>query len=86
MDLSARRDNIPSGTSRLPTRIARRLRLPLIAAPMFTLSGPNLVIAACRSGVIGAFPTANARTPDELDAWLDYICKQLKRADNQLAP
>jgi len=47
-----------------------RLSLPMIAAPMLRVSGPELVIAACRSGVIGAFPTANARTIDELDAWL----------------
>ena len=50
-----------------------RLRLPLIAAPMFLVSGPELVTAACRAGVIGAFPTANCRTPEELDAWLRRI-------------
>jgi len=42
-----------------PRSIADRLALPLIAAPMLRVSGPDLVIAACRSGVIGAFPTAN---------------------------
>ena len=41
---------------------AARLRLPLIAAPMFLVSGPALVTAACRAGVIGSFPTANCRT------------------------
>lgn len=56
--------------SLLPDRIAKRLRLPLIAAPMLRVSGPDLVIAACRNGVIGAFPTANARSVDELDRWL----------------
>lgn len=55
----------------LPSHIARRLRLPLIAAPMLKVSGPELVIAACLSGVIGAFPTANAR--DALDDWLVRI-------------
>lgn len=54
----------------LPAAFADRLRLPLIAAPMFRVSGPELVIAACRAGVVGAFPTANCRTPEELDAWL----------------
>ncbi len=44
----------------LPEAIQRRLRLPLIAAPMLRVSGLELVIAACRSGVVGAFPTANA--------------------------
>lgn len=57
----------------LPDRIARRLRLPLIAAPMFKVSGPELVIAACRSGVIGSFPTANAQADKGLDDWISRI-------------
>jgi len=51
----------------------QRLRLPLIAAPMLRVSGPALVTAACREGVVGAFPTANARTVEELDQWLGQI-------------
>ena len=47
---------------RLPEHITARLRLPLIAAPMLHVSGVELVSAACRHGVIGAFPTANARS------------------------
>src|SRR6516164_2400355 len=58
--------------------IRRRLRLPLIAAPMFLVSGVELVVAACRSGVIGAFPTANCRTSDQLDLWLDEIRRRLR--------
>ncbi len=54
----------------LPANLASRLRLPLIAAPMFLVSGPALVKAACRAGVIGSFPTANCRTIEELDDWL----------------
>jgi nitronate monooxygenase len=50
-----------------------RLRLPLIAAPMFRVSGVDLVVAACRHGVIGAFPTANCRSVEELDSWLSTI-------------
>ena len=57
----------------LPDTIRSRLRLPLIAAPMFLVSGPALVIAACRAGVIGSFPTANCRTIEELDVWLAEI-------------
>ncbi|MGY3448423.1 NAD(P)H-dependent flavin oxidoreductase [Bradyrhizobium sp. USDA 4353] len=57
-----------------------RLRLPLIAAPMFLVSGIELVSAACLNGVIGAFPTVNCRTPDELDAWLREIAERLARA------
>ena len=57
----------------LPVSLNSRLKLPLIAAPMFLVSGPALVIAACRAGVIGSFPTANCRTLAELDAWLGEI-------------
>src|SRR5947207_9745658 len=57
----------------LPAPLKSRLRLPLIAAPMFLVSGPALVKAACRAGVIGSFPTANCRTVAELDAWLADI-------------
>ena len=57
----------------LPEALARRLTLPLIAAPMLKASRPELVIAACKQGVIGAFPTANAGGPGELDAWLTQI-------------
>lgn len=49
------------------------LRLPVVAAPMFLISSPDMVIEACRSGVIGAFPTPNCRTTDELDQWMQRI-------------
>ncbi|MBK0114044.1 MULTISPECIES: NAD(P)H-dependent flavin oxidoreductase [unclassified Delftia] len=64
---------LPSPRTGLPGPWAQRLRLPLIAAPMFQVSGPQLVIAACRAGVIGAFPTANCRTAEELNDWLTAI-------------
>ncbi len=70
----------------LPETILRRLRLPVIAAPMLRVSGPELVIAACRSGVIGAFPTANARTVEELDQWLTQIEGSLGAAETPAAP
>lgn len=57
----------------LPDELTARLRLPVIAAPMFRVSGPDLVIAACRAGVIGSFPTANCRTTAELEDWLGRI-------------
>ena len=60
-------------TSRLPKSIAGRLRIPLIVAPMLRVSGPQLVIAACAAGAIGAFPVANARDSKTLDKWLDRI-------------
>ena len=58
---------------RLPSDLTAALRLPIIAAPMFLVSGPDLVIASCRAGIIGAFPTANCRTLDDLDRWLTQI-------------
>src|SRR5690348_3011780 len=67
-------------SKRIPEKIAKRLRLPLIAAPMLSVSGPDLVIAACKAGVIGAFPLANARTIEGVDAWLRQIESELARA------
>ncbi|MCC5868252.1 MAG: nitronate monooxygenase [Gammaproteobacteria bacterium] len=61
--------------------LKHRLRLPAIAAPMFLISGPDLVLAACRAGIIGAFPAPNARTPDILDQWLTQISGALTAAD-----
>jgi nitronate monooxygenase len=66
-------------SNRLPEKIAKRLRLPLIAAPMLAVSGPDLAIAACRAGVIGSFPLANARTVDGVEAWLTQIETELAR-------
>jgi nitronate monooxygenase len=60
-------------------RIRTRMCLPLIAAPMFLVSGVELVSATCKGGVIGAFPTANCRSSDELDAWLTEISERLRR-------
>ena len=65
---------------------ASRLRLPLIAAPMYQVSGPELVIAACRAGVIGAFPTANCRSPQELEDWLTAIESALGPNDAPFCP
>lgn len=64
-------------------RFQERLRLPLIAAPMFLVSGVDLVVAVCRNGVIGSFPTANCRSADQLDGWLTDIESQLKRAADE---
>ncbi|MDT4790598.1 putative enoyl-[acyl-carrier-protein] reductase II [compost metagenome] len=70
----------------LPSSLASRLRLPLIAAPMLRVSGPGLVAAACRSGVIGAFPTVNARGAEQLDAWLTQIKARCAEAPGPVAP
>ena len=57
--------------------IKSKLRIPAIAAPMFLVSGPDLVIAACRSGIIGSFPANNARSITILEEWFDRIGKSL---------
>src|SRR5216684_2055820 len=69
--------------NRLPAHIAKRLRLPLIAAPMLSVSGPDLAIAACRAGVIGAFPLANARSLEGVELWLSQLETALKREADQ---
>lgn len=63
-----------------------RLTLPLVAAPMTDVSGPDLVIAACRGGVVGSFPTHNARTAAELDDWLERITTGLTDTGDAAAP
>ncbi len=65
----------------LPDWWRRRLKLPLIAAPMFLISGPDLVIAACKAGVTGCFPTPNARDTNILDQWLARISAEVTEAD-----
>lgn len=56
------------------------LTLPLIAAPMLRISGIELVSAACRAGIVGAFPTPNARTPEELESWLQRLDRERDQA------
>lgn len=56
------------------------LPLPVFAAPMFLISGPELVLAACKAGIIGAFPTPNARAIDVLDKWMKQITEGLAQA------
>ena len=65
----------------LPAALAARMTLPLIAAPMFLVSGIELVVAACSSGIIGAFPTVNCRSTDELDAWLTQMRRRIADAE-----
>ena len=60
-----------------------RLRLPMFAAPMFLVSGPDLVIEACRAGVIGAFPSLNARKLETLEEWLERISITLAEEEKQ---
>ena len=70
----------------LPDNIRQHLRLPVLAAPMFVVSGPELVIEQCKAGVIGSFPALNARPQEELDLWLTRIETELAQyaRDNPL--
>ena len=56
-----------------PAELKARLALPVIAAPMFIVSTPELVIAQCRAGIVGSFPALNARPAELLDQWLTDI-------------
>jgi nitronate monooxygenase len=61
----------------LPQDLRAQLRLPVLSAPMFVVSGPELVIEQCKAGVIGSFPALNARPQEELDKWLTRIETEL---------
>ena len=69
----------------IPASLNHNLTLPVICAPMFIISNPDLVIAQCRSGVIGSFPALNARPQAVLDDWLFRIKRELA-ADPKAAP
>lgn len=60
--------------------IRDHLAVPVVAAPMFLISGPELVVAACRAGTIGAFPAPNCRTIAHLDTWMTEITDRLADA------
>ncbi|MGP1353060.1 MAG: NAD(P)H-dependent flavin oxidoreductase [Parasphingopyxis sp.] len=61
----------------LPSPLFDTLRLPLVGAPLFIISGPELVIAQCKAGIVGSFPALNARPQTMLDEWLHQITEEL---------
>jgi len=65
----------------LPPILSERLKLPVIAAPLFIISNPDLVIAQCKAGIVGSFPALNARPAEELDRWLEKITTELAEYD-----
>lgn len=69
----------------LPAILVDRLKLPLIASPMFIVSQLDLVMAQCRAGVVGAFPSLNARGEGELEQWLQHLTAALTEADAPFA-
>ena len=61
----------------LPSSLAGKLRIPLIGAPMFIVSGPELVAAQCKAGIVGSFPALNARPQEALVDWIRQIKAEL---------
>ena len=59
--------------------ILQNLEMPIVAAPMFIVSGPELVIAQCKAGIVGSFPALNARPADELEKWIVRIKLELEQ-------
>jgi len=67
----------------IPQQLAGQLAIPAIVAPMFLISGPDLVVECCKAGLLGTFPALNQRTTDDFVAWLDEIERRL---DGHAAP
>ncbi|MEN3147396.1 nitronate monooxygenase family protein [Neorhizobium sp. IRAMC:178] len=65
----------------LPAILKDRLRLPVVASPLFIISHPELTLAQCKAGVVGAFPALNARPESQLDEWLAMITEDLATYD-----
>jgi len=78
--VSDRSANVAGDERAAALAVIAALRVPVVAAPMFLISSPELVIEACRAGVIGAFPTTNVRTAGQLDEWMARITSALEEA------
>jgi nitronate monooxygenase len=65
----------------LPRQLVGRLRVPAVAAPMFLVSGPDLVVECCRAGVLGTFSALNERTSLGFEGWLATIEERLARSE-----
>ena len=75
----------------IPTIMQDRLSVPVVGAPLFIISNPDLVLAQCKAGVVGSFPSLNARPIEQLDEWLAQITEELasyaeKNPDKKVAP
>ncbi|AOY86746.1 2-nitropropane dioxygenase [Marinobacter salinus] len=64
----------------LPASLKESLSLPLVAAPMFLISGPELALACCKEGIVGSFPALNQRSSEGFEAWLEQMNNELDRA------
>ena len=65
----------------LPGALGKKLSVPVIGAPLFIISNPDLVIAQCKAGIVGSFPSLNARPVSRLDEWLAQITEELAAHD-----
>jgi len=61
----------------LPASLANSLELPVVGSPLFIVSGPELVIAQCKAGIVGSFPALNTRPVEKLGEWLSRIENEL---------
>jgi len=66
----------------LPALLEQRLRLPVVAAPMFLISNPQLVLACCRNGIVGSFPALNQRESSGFKTWLEEVEAGLASMEN----
>ena len=64
----------------IPASLANQLSIPVIGSPLFIISNPDLVLAQCKAGVIGSFPSLNARPIEQLDEWLSQLNEELSKA------
>ncbi|MFG6496192.1 nitronate monooxygenase [Fictibacillus sp. UD] len=67
----------------LPIKLSNQLILPVINAPMFLVSSPDMVIESCKNGIIGTFPLLNARTSDLLENWMKHIKEELEKSQTE---
>ena len=67
----------------LPSILKDRLRLPVVGAPLFIISNPELVVAQCKAGIVGAFPALNARPAERLGDWLRQVTDELAEHDRR---
>ncbi len=66
--------------------LKKKLRIPVISAPLFILSNPETVIAQCKAGIVGSFPALNARGDGELERWIDIIESSLNISNSENSP
>ncbi|MFN7177331.1 MAG: NAD(P)H-dependent flavin oxidoreductase, partial [Thermaurantiacus sp.] len=72
-------------THPITQKLLARMRLPVIGAPLFIISNPHLVLAQCRAGIIGSFPSLNARPLAQLEEWLELLTSELGETDAPFA-